>query len=142
MIKALDFWIFGIFGYPLQDASLIHTLDYFWGNQISFKKKIRTCDCATKTSNLRFSLQNPPENAQLEIVCKRTFSYFSLHLEYSFYSSKKKAFTVTPVNTMSDFADISLFYYTVILKVEFWWNMKKITCFSCTFLLKPIMLNY
>ena len=134
MIKALDFWIFGIFGYPLQDASLIHTLDYFWGNQISFKKKIRTCDCATKTSNLRFSLQNPPENAQLEIVCKRTFSYFSLHLEYSFYSSKKKHSQwplLTPCLTLLTSPYFTIQWYSKLSSDEIWRKLHVLVALFC-----------
>ena len=55
----------------------------------------------------------------LKLFVKEPFHIFLFIWNTRFIQAKKKAFTVTPVNTMSDFADISLFYYTVILKDEF-----------------------
>ena len=54
----------------------------------------------------------------LKSFVKEPFHIFLFIWNTRFIQAKKKK-TVTPVNTMSDFADISLFYYTVILKDEF-----------------------
>ena len=53
----------------------------------------------------------------LKSFVKEPFHIFLFIWNTRFIQAKKK--TVNPVNTMSDFADISLFYYTVILKDEF-----------------------